>query len=362
MKRIAYLCLSDGWGGLEMNQLRNALQMQKRGHDVLLITNSSSPVAKAAEQDNIPIYIVDQKAKHYQWLFAWQLAVKLLKEGRRDLFFRNNRELSIAASVQFFSSGRVRSHYFMEMAMGGIRTQFFRTLRYKFIHTWVCPLPYLVNQVKQQSRVAENKINLIHSGVSMDRQTYLNPIEARNKLGWPTDKKIMVVVGRIDLKKRQHFIWESFCQRPSLNELLVFVGAPTPDQDSSYHTSLLESIKSHPKSNQVLWSGFHRAMDLVYSAADLVIMAADHETVGMVTIEALFNDCIIVGSKNGGTREIIETYGGGLCFTPNDQNELNQQLDSALQGHVPPINRSLFEQHFDFNYVCERVETEILGS
>ena len=70
MKRIAYLCLSEGWGGLEMNQLRNAQQMQNRGHEVLLIVNLGSPIHQAASKANIPIYTVQQKPKHYQWFFA----------------------------------------------------------------------------------------------------------------------------------------------------------------------------------------------------------------------------------------------------------------------------------------------------
>ena len=206
MKRIAYLCLSGGWGGLEMNQLRNAQQMQKRGHSVLLIANSESPIAKAAAQANLPLYIVAQKPKHYQWGFASQLAAYLKAQGFEDLFFRNNRELSIAASLRFFSFGKVRVHYFMEMALGGQKTQFFRTLRYRFIDTWVCPLPYLLLQVLTQTKIAKRKVKEIPSGLLFNSETLLSKEAARSKLQWPTDLKMLLVVGRIDPKKQQQFI------------------------------------------------------------------------------------------------------------------------------------------------------------
>jgi glycosyltransferase involved in cell wall biosynthesis len=102
-------------------------------------------------------------------------------------------------------------------------------------------------------------------------------------------------------------------------------------------------------------------MALFYLAADLVIMAADHETVGMVTIEALQYGCPVVGANNGGTKELIETYGGGLCFRSLDQDDLNLKIDVALNGETPSLKSALFEQHFDFNRVCALVESEVLG-
>ena len=361
MERLAYLCLSEGWGGLEMNQLRNAQQMQQRGHQVLLIANSQSPVAQAAKQANIPLYIIAQKPKHYQWLFARSLAKKLRQEAYLHLILRNNRELSIAASVRFFSFGKVRVHYFMEMALGGKKTQLFRTLRYACIDTWICPLPYLRLQVLQQTRIAQRKVKEIPSGLVLHLNTTITKEEARNKLRWPIDKKLFLLVGRIDPKKQQAFVWESFAQRTSTDEQLIFVGESTPDEPSSYYLALQEKIKKHPKSKAVIWAGFQQNMPLIYQAADMVIMAADHETVGMVTIEALQFACPVVGANNGGTKELIEKYKGGVCFDTLNSDSLDFAIKKVLEKDYPAFNRALFQQHFDFNHVCAVVESEVLG-
>jgi glycosyltransferase involved in cell wall biosynthesis len=361
MKRIAYLCLSEGWGGLEMNQLRNAQQMQSRGHEVLLIVNSESPIHLAAQQADIPIYIVQQKPKHYQWGFASHLANYLKTQGFEDLIFRNNRELSIAASVHFFSRREVRAHYFMEMALGGKRTQIFRTLRYAFISTWVCPLPYLHSQVLQQTRIAPSKVKEIPSGLNFNAEVLCSKTEARMQLQWPLDQKLILVVGRIDPKKRQVFVWDCFAQRTNPDEILIFVGESTPDEPSSYYLALQEKIKKHPKSKAVIWAGFQQNMPLIYQAADMVIMAADHETVGMVTIEALQFACPVVGANNGGTKELIEKYKGGVCFDTLNPDSLDFAIKKVLEKDYPVFNRALFQQHFDFNHVCAVVESEVLG-
>lgn len=361
MKRIAYLCLSEGWGGLEMNQLRSAQAMQSLGHEVLLIINLGSPIHEAAKRANTPFYIVQQKPKHYQWLFALKLVLFLKKYSYHHLFFRNARELSIAASVSFFSLKKIKTHYFMEMALGGRRTQFFRTWRYTFLSTWVCPLPYLKKQVLEQTKISSQKVLEIPSGLFFDQQAQLSKEEARAKLNWPVAKKLIVVVGRIDPKKRQAFVWDCFAQRKQQDELLIFVGQSTPDESSIYFKNLREEVNAHPKNKQVIWAGFQENMPLIYCAADLIIMAADHETIGMATLEALQNHCPVLGANNGGSKEIIDLFGGGGCFESNSIAALSNGMDLLFAGAFPALNYRLFKQHFDFKRVCRQVETEVLG-
>lgn len=360
MERLAYLCLSTAWGGLEMNQLRSAQEMQARGHEVLLIANIDSPIHLAAKLADIPIYIVQQKPKHYQWCFALKLVVLLTKKSYHHLLFRNNREQSIAASISFFSSGKIKTHYFMEMALGGKRNQFFRTLRYHFFSTWVCPLPYLKTQVLANTKLNAAKIKEIPSGLNFKTVTTLNKKQAREQLGWPHNAKLIVVVGRIDPKKRQRFIWESFTKRTHFNEFLVFVGAHTLDESEHYALNLKKDIEGHQKNENIIWAGFQENMALVYRAADLIVMAAENETVGMATLEALQHNCPVVGANNGGSKSIINQFGGGLCFEATNMNSLNYGIDQVFEKNFPSLKKQDFQQHFDFDRVCHLVETEVL--
>ena len=361
MERIAYLCLSDGWGGLEMNQLRNARQMHLRGHSVLCIANANSPIANEAQAQNIPLYIVAQKAKHYQWRFAWKIC-RFLRHGNvTQLIFRNNREQSIAASIAFFSFGKIKVHYFMEMALGGKRTQFFRTLRYSFFDSWVCPLPYLKRQVESNTKIAVSKVKEIPSGIEFNKAASPDQQAARKALGWPSDAQIFVVPGRIDPKKQQAFIWDAFSKTKNPHELLVFVGAHTLDETDDYAVNLKAAIDLHPKHKQVIWAGFHKNMTPIYKGADLVIMASEFETVGMATLEALQYGCPVAGTNSGGTKEIIEIFGGGKCFESHDVLDFNRCLDLILDGDFPDLENIAFRQHFDFNRVCAQIEKEVLG-
>ena len=360
MERLAYLCLSKAWGGLEMNQLRSAQAMQARGHLVLVIAHADSPIARHAALLNIPLYIVQQKAKHYQWHFAWKLSRYLRSQNCTQLIFRNNREQSIAASIAFFSARKIKVHYFMEMALGGKRKQFFRTLRYHFFSTWVCPLPYLKAQVLANTKLNASKIREIPSGLNFQTETTLSQKQARERLAWPLDAKLIVVAGRIDSKKRQRFVWESFSKRTQFNEFLIFVGAHTLDESEHYALSLKKDIEGHLKNENIIWAGFQENMALVYRAADLIVMAAENETVGMATLEALQHNCPVVGVNNGGSKSIIDQFGGGLCFEATNMNSLNYDIDQVFEKNFPSLKKQDFQQHFDFDRVCHLIETEVL--
>jgi glycosyltransferase involved in cell wall biosynthesis len=360
MKQIAYLCLSKGWGGLEMNQIRNAKAMQDRGHNVLILTLNNSATLFEAQQQNLPYYTFEKKPTYYQWFFAWKIARYLSKENIKHLFFRNNREMSLAASIAFLSFRKIKVHYFMEMALGGRKTQWFRTLRYAFFSTWNCPLPYLVQQVLEKARAGNSKINLIPSGFRFSTEAISDKKSARLKLKLPENSKLLVVVGRLDPKKRQDFVWDMFSKRQNENEHLIFVGASTADEAPVFETALRSKINAHPKGKRVIWAGFQNDMQAVYAAADLIIMPSAFETFGMATLEALGTSCPVVGSNTGGTAELLELYGGGLTFENQSQENLSEQIDLVLKGAFPAVKMQQLKQHFSFEHVCEQIENKVL--
>jgi glycosyltransferase involved in cell wall biosynthesis len=177
---------------------------------------------------------------------------------------------------------------------------------------------------------------------------------------WPEKSKLLVVVGRLDPKKRQDFIWDMFSKRQAEDEYLIFVGASTADEVPVFEKDLRVKINAHPKGKRVLWAGFQKDMQAVYAAADLIIMPSAFETFGMATLEALGTGCPVVGSNTGGTSELLELYGGGLTFKKERQEDLSEQIDQVLKGAFPAVKIEQLKQHFSFEHVCEQIENKVL--
>jgi glycosyltransferase involved in cell wall biosynthesis len=249
----------------------------------------------------------------------------------------------------------------MEMAFGGKKKQWFRTLRYTFFTTWNCPLPYLADQVLENASISLKKIRRIPSGIAFQDHIEIDRLDARQELGWPTQGNIIGVVGRIDPKKRQDFVWEMFAMRPQENEYLVFVGSSTADEAPDFEEQLRLKIAAHPKGKNVIWAGFQNNMAAVYKATDVLIMPAINETFGMATLEAQQANCPVVGSNNGGTAALIELYGGGLTFEYDHLEDLSMKINELFKGAFPAVQTDLLKQHFRFERVCERIENEVLN-
>jgi hypothetical protein len=165
--RIAYLCGTTGWGGLEMNQLKNAEWMLERGHFVQVYAQLTSPIATAAKQKELPLIEIKKHKNHYDFLRAVQLYRKLKEHKIQHLIIRATFDQSIAATVAFLSKGKIKVHFFMEMDFGSPKKQFFRTWRYRYLDAWCCPLNYLKEQVLDNTRMQKDRVFVVPSGIDL---------------------------------------------------------------------------------------------------------------------------------------------------------------------------------------------------
>lgn len=356
--RIAYLCGTNGWGGLEMNQLKNAIWMQNRGHFVKLYCLENAPIVKAAENSGIPYTFIKKHKNHYDFLNAFRLLSLLKKEGFEHLIFRATFDQSIAASISFLSRGKINVHFFMEMEFGSPKKQFFRTLRYSYFSSWNCPLEYLKKQVLENAKVPSSKINVIPSGLDFGSITQNSKTESRNLLQLPEDDFLFGIVGRIDPKKGQLLALKAITQLKEYSFKLIIVGEETPDSPSSYLREINAFIKANKLEEKVLFLPFQKNPMEVFNAFDWTLMTSDSETFGMVTIESMAQGTPVIGSNAGGTRELLDFGNAGLLFETKNEIDLAEKMKLALEKEVSYEPNKLQDaiQKFEYTEVCKKVE------
>jgi hypothetical protein len=79
--KLGYICGNDSWGGLEMNQFRNALWMQERGHDAVILCLKGSPIEKQAIEAAIPVLNINKHLKYYDFSKGKEL-VRLIEKNQ----------------------------------------------------------------------------------------------------------------------------------------------------------------------------------------------------------------------------------------------------------------------------------------
>jgi glycosyltransferase involved in cell wall biosynthesis len=355
--KIAYLCGTKAWGGLEMNQIRNAEWMRDRGHTVVVFCVKDSPVYNAAILKNLSISIIKQHRHHYDFFNAFVLLKALKAIKIEHLFFRATFDMSIAASIRFLSRGRIKTHYFMEMAFEKNKRHFFRTWRYSFFDSWICPLAYLKEQVLINSNFPEKKILVIPSGIDLKEFKPANKVEAREKLGLPNERKIIGLIGRFESKKGQLLALEAM-KYVTIDFLLLLVGEETLDQKSNYLNELKHFIREQKLVDKVQFLNFTQSPADVFNAIDWTLMASYSETFGMVTLESMACGTPVIGSDSGGTKSLLNEGKLGILFEPKNPQDLAEKLNYVLTtpSLISKSQLVASAQTFDYNKVCERVE------
>jgi glycosyltransferase involved in cell wall biosynthesis len=356
--RIAYLCGTNGWGGLEMNQLKNAIWMQQRGHFVKIYCLENSPIHKATLDNNLPFRILQKHKNHYDLIKAFQLLQLLKKDSIEHLIFRATFDQSIASSIAFLSQRSIKVHFFMEMEFGAPKKQFFRTLRYSYFDSWNCPLEYLKKQVLENSKVNPKKVNVIPSGLDLNTITQNSKTESRKFLELPEDDFLFGIVGRIDPKKGQLLALKAITQLKEYSFKIIIVGEETPDSPSSYLKEIKAFIEAKKLEKKVLFLPFQKNPMEVFNAFDWTLMTSESETFGMVTIESMAQGTPIIGSNAGGTSELLDFGNAGLLFETKNEFDLAEKMKLALEKKVL-FSREIVSNatlKFNQNQVVKEVE------
>jgi glycosyltransferase involved in cell wall biosynthesis len=361
MMHIAYLCSSKSWGGLELNHLRNAQWMEQRGHQVTMFVTQDSPLHQRAIDRQIPCTIIKHQPKYFAWRSAWRLTKFLKTYEITHVFIRDNRDMSLLASVKFLMGSRLITCYFMEMQLGVSKRGLFHTLRFSWVDFWYCPLPYLENQVKSMTRLRQRKIYSLPSGIEFRGLKKRDKLSAREILGLPVNQFFFGLIGRFDQQKGQLLLIEALHKAKRKDFNVVFLGEPTKNEEDHISDLMNRKIEEYRLQERVFIRPFMSEIEVFYSAIDMLIMASKSETFGMVTLEALAYGVPVLGSDAGGTPDLLAQGQFGELFTTMNAEDLAKKID-VIMDKLMDLNQDHLRQHlakFDHQSVCENLEATL---
>ena len=357
--KIGYLCGSNSWGGLEMNQLKNAIWMNQKGYPVIIFCWKNSPIHQNALMNKIDICLIEKHTKYYQFSRAIKLKNLIQSNEITHLIIRSNHDLSIGATVKWLIGKKLHISYFMEMQFGIRKTSIFHTIRYNFYDIWSCPLNWLKEQIEINSKIRKSKICLIPSGIELEKfNLYQTKRETKEELNLPLDEIIIGIIGRIDVNKGHHIVIDAISKCKQSNFKLLIVGEPTINESNDYLLNIKNKIEQENLNNRILFRPFTNEIEKYYKVIDVLINASKSETVGMSTIESLACGIPIIGSNSGGTKELIENRTLGYLFEPQNVDDLGLKIEQYFQERNKFNSNDLknYASKFDHRKVCEQIE------
>jgi len=351
-KRIAFLITSTGWGGLEMNTLKLASELNRSGFDIILCSQPESTIysnGKNLFQDCVHINF---RKKYFDFKTARNLGKTLKSKGIHTIIVFDNRDLDVISWTKRLYFKSLRIVYQQHMQIGITKKSLFHTLRYKTIDCWISPLHYLKAEIRLRTHYPPSKVTIVPIG--FDTTTYasntLSKLEARKILGIDPKLPLFGIIGRISEKKGQLFVAESIAKinADAPRAEILIVGSATINDPSciAYEQQLKSFIHENELENCIHMLGHRSDVEVFYAAIDCFILASESETYGMVTLEALASGLPVIATKSGGTSEILKDGDFGTLYKHNDFEEFQRAINAFLQGPDEALQKARKAQDY----------------
>lgn len=177
----------------------------------------------------------------------------------------------------------------------------------------VAPSEGLAARLRAQGVV--RPVEVLPTGVDLDRFVPGNRHAARQALGLPVDTPLLLYVGRLDREKNLRFLLDAFRRiatvRPDVR--LVLVGRGTQER------ALRALALGQPTAGRVHFVGGVAPENVPrwYQAADVFVFASTTETQGLAVLEAMASELPVVAVRASGVEEAVLDGVAGL-LVPED--------------------------------------------
>ncbi|MGH2544493.1 MAG: glycosyltransferase [Ardenticatenaceae bacterium] len=187
------------------------------------------------------------------------------------------------------------------------------------------------------------KIEIVPCGVDLSLFRPVPQDEAREELGVPEDKRLIVFVGRIEALKGidtlLHAIARLVEARPAWRRhlMLAIVGGSAEDDAESMTAEMrrLRDLRQALGIRDVvcfLGAQAQETLPYFYAAAEMVVMPSHYESFGMVALEAMACGTPVIASDVGGLTYTIRDGENGFLIPPQRPDLLADKILQLLES------------------------------
>jgi len=316
--KICELCLSPDLGGLELYMMRASHYL---GEACISVINEKGKLRSYYEHTQYRYHTLKRRNVFLSWLNARHLA-KIIDDEEIDVLHLHwTKDLPLAVMAKLISKRKPRVVQSRHMRMTRFKDDFYHRFLYKNIDMILA----VTQQVKEQIEKfipseIRPKVETLYIGaqqpeiISDEEKNY-----RREQLGLGTSFTVGIV-GRIEKPKGQHLVLEAVrnLSKEGIDAKALIVGDA---MDEKYSEQLQDEYR-----DSSIFTGFTREAQTLMQLCDVMVLATDNETFGLVLIEAMMCGVCVVASDSGGPLEIIDDGINGLLFKTFDSDDLVYKL------------------------------------
>jgi glycosyltransferase involved in cell wall biosynthesis len=346
--QILHVCPSQSFSGLEQYAFELALNQKRQGLAVGFVVAPNTELEKKCLDNGIQTVLCNP------YIFMgvpkfWLEFKKLLKRNDqiKVIHMHSTQELNhlflplllkkIKAQKQKFPKIILQIHIWINH----VKKDFFHRLLYSFIdEIWCSSIPHQ-KALLEALPVSLAKIKIVNYGRDVDliEKSFLSKSEAREKLGLPEHEIIFATVSRIEKSKGiLEFIKASQTLLAKNENLgLAVIGGVSPNnaEASQYNDEMLKWVSTLAPTikKRIYFLGSKSNSFQYLKAFDVYVLPSYQECFSLSLLDAQLAALPVVGSRAGGTPEIVCDTKTGWLFEPGDSADLEAKLKAAFDSH-----------------------------
>lgn len=314
---VLFVNFSNGWGGGELQHLELAVEFDRRGYEVVVLTQPQSELSLKANEKGIKVFSIKVNKLTFLSPIVINKIRKLLSQLNPSAIILNSsielKHLTFCTSYKKFNL-IYRRGYFSSIKPSLLNRFCISRLKYLVVIS-----EYLQKRALDSiSKYCQNPPVVIHNGIST-----LSSFEKPQYL-----RKRMVAVGRLVESKKFELLIKSM---PSiLNEVpdaqLWIIG------DGPQKEHLEKFINQLHLNDSVFLKGFQKDVTSILSQSSLFVHPAKEEAFGVVFLEAMRQKLPCIAFTGHAADEIIEHGKTGLLVSELTPEALAMSITKLLKS------------------------------
>jgi len=347
--RILHTEASLGWGGQEIRLLTEAQIFIKHGHQVFLVADVKSQIAKKASTYGVKVISINLNKKRLNNLFALRKVIEDIKPDVINCHSSTDHWLSAIARLTLKTKPAiVRTRH--------ISTHVHRNKPTKWLYNIGTDAIMTTGQSIRTQLIDDNFVNeknifSVPTGIDTDRFCPGDKIKQRAQLGLNSDHFVFGIIATLRSWKGHSDLIAAFNLLENPNVTLVIVG----DGPQMENCQKLATASTHSQHIKIVGEKYD-VVPYLQAFDCFVLPSYANEGIPQALLQAMSVGIPIISCPIGGIPEAVEGYEQAILVATQNPKELADAMAKELVK-----DRKTASQERRTLYSLERMYQSVLG-
>lgn len=340
-KRVLHVYQSPSFSGAEAYAKEVAEYHQRSGHHVSFLVLPKSPLASKIQEDVVIQNVVDSP-EQVDWR-SFDVIVLHSTQELKNLKWRLAKVRLFSRIAQQGAPARRRPRIvlYSHIWISHSKRDPLHAIVYSLIDQFWCSSQASKSVLEKHLPLAKEQIKVVRYG--RDTSGLISSLfsreEARKRLEIPQHATVFGTLARVDAGKGSRELWNSALttlrRHPDAHFLMIGPATASDPKAVALDSALDRELKDIRSSDPNLGSRITKIGRLdggtaFLPAFDLFVLATYKENFALTLLEAQLAGVPCLGTKSGGTPDLIQYPATGWLFLPESESDLTATLENAL--------------------------------